>query len=114
MRTTGCEARHAVNNINGQTEAVDLIPNGQFQWRINVAPLSVPMNVKVLVVGSAIGELVNQRWIAVKVKDHRLRFRKQRVEVAIRKAMWMFAAGLKPKEIDNIDKANLQIGKIFP
>ncbi len=46
MRATGCEARHAVNNINGQTEAVDLIPNGQFQWRINVALLAVPMNVK--------------------------------------------------------------------
>ena len=25
----------------------------------------------------------------------------------------MFAAGLKPKEIDNIDKADLQIGKTF-
>src|SRR5712691_3638194 len=68
MRATGCEARHAVNNINGQTEPVDLIPNCQFQWRIDVALLPVSMNVKVLVVGSAIGELVNQRRIAMKVK----------------------------------------------
>lgn len=39
------------------------------------------MNVKVVVVGSAIGEFVNQRRIAVEVKDHRLILGKQRVEV---------------------------------
>jgi len=35
--TDDSETRHAIDGVNGQAEAISLVPDGQFQGRINIA-----------------------------------------------------------------------------
>ena len=77
------QARHAVDDVDGETETVDLVFDGQFQRRVDIALFLVAAYVQIPVVGAAVGEAVDQPGIAVEVKNDRLVEGKQAVEVAV-------------------------------
>ena len=74
---------HAVDDVDGQVEAVDLVVDRQLQRRVDVALLLVAADVQVVVVRAAVGQPVDQPGIAVEVEDDRLVVGEQRVEVAV-------------------------------
>ena len=114
MRANPLQLRDAVNRVDCETEPVGLVVNCQFHWRVDVALLFVTAHMQVSVVRAAVGEAVNQPGIAVEVKDDRLVRRKQRIEVRIRQAMWMFCARLQLEQINHVDESDLQVGEIVP
>ncbi len=76
---------HAVDDIDDQVEAVDLIADGQFHRRVYVAILLVAAHMNIAAVGTAIGQPVDQIGIAVEVEDYRFVFGEQAVEVGVGK-----------------------------
>ncbi|AFT89994.1 hypothetical protein BUPH_08224 (plasmid) [Paraburkholderia phenoliruptrix BR3459a] len=57
MRGPPLQTRHAVEHIDHQIEAVDLIQYRQFERRVDVALLLVAAYVQMLVIAEPIGEL---------------------------------------------------------
>src|SRR5258705_552211 len=64
------ETGHPVDGVDGQTEAVSLITNGEFQRRVDVTLFLVTTYVNVVLAGPAVGEAMDQQRGTVKVKDH--------------------------------------------
>ena len=60
VRAGIAQTRHAIDHVDGEGEAVDLIVDREFQRRVDVALLLVAAHVHVVVIGAAVGELVNQ------------------------------------------------------
>src|SRR5262249_12834501 len=50
------QARHAIDHVYREAEAVDLVLNGEIEWRVDVAPLLVAADVQVPVVGAPVGQ----------------------------------------------------------
>src|SRR5258707_9357694 len=82
-RPDDTETRHAVDRINGQTEAVGLVANRQFERRVDVALLLITANMYVMLMRAAVGETVDQPRIGVEVEDDRLARGEERFEFAI-------------------------------
>ena len=78
------QSRHAVNDIDGEVEAVDLVTNRQFQRSIDVSPLHISTHVNVDMICAPIGELVNEPRISMEIEDNRLVRSEKRVKVAVR------------------------------
>ena len=74
MSSLVAQRRDAVDDVNCQVEAVDLVQDGELQRGVDVALLLVAAHMDIAVIVTAIGELVNQPGIAVEVEDHRLVF----------------------------------------
>jgi hypothetical protein len=55
------ETRHPVNRIDGQAEAIGLIPDGQLQRRVDVALFLVAAHMDVVLTWPAVGEAVDHR-----------------------------------------------------
>ena len=111
VRGGGLQAGHAVDHVDGEVEAVDLIEDRELERRVDVALLLVAAHVDVVVVVAAIGELVDERGVAVEVEDDRLVEGEERVEVAIGEAVRMLGVGHEAEEIDDVDEANLEVGE---
>ena len=47
-------------------------------------------------------------------ENHRLIDGEQRIEISVRQSMWMFTCRLKRHQVDHVDDANLEIGKVLP
>src|SRR6202008_4331214 len=94
MRADALKARNAVDNIAGEMKAVEVVQNGHVERRCRGALFLVAADMKILVIGAAISQPVNQPGIAVVSKDDWLIDGKERIEFAIRKAMRMFCGGL--------------------
>jgi hypothetical protein len=69
------QGRHAINHIDSQTEPIDLILNSQIQRRVDVSLFLVTAHVEILVIGTSIGQTMDQPGIAVKVEDDGFIFR---------------------------------------
>jgi hypothetical protein len=63
----------------------------------------------IMVIGPAIG----QPRIGVEIEDDRLIGSEQRIELVVGETVWMFGAGHQPKQIDDIDEAQLQLRKML-
>ena len=72
VRAGIAQTRHAVDHVDGELEAVDLVDDREFERRVDVALLLVAVNVDVLVIRAAVGELVDERRVRVEVEDDRL------------------------------------------
>ena len=72
VRAGHLQCRNAVDHVDGQAEAVDLVLDRQFQRRVDAAFFLVAAHVEVLVVGAAVGQAVDQPGVAVEVEDDRL------------------------------------------
>ena len=64
-----CRRGHAVDDVDGEVEAVDLVEDGELERRVDVALLLVAAHVDVVVVLAAVGELVDERGVGVEVED---------------------------------------------
>src|ERR1022692_1198238 len=113
MRPDGLQTRNAVDDIDGQVEAIHLVDNRQFQWSIDVALFFISAHVNVLVIGAAVGELMDEGSIGVKVEDYGLVGGKQRIEVAVGESMRMFGRRHEAEEIDGVDEADLQVREVL-
>src|SRR5262245_31607482 len=89
VRARDPQARDAIDDVDGETEAVDLVANGEIERRVDVALLFVAAHVQVLVIGAPVGQSMDQPGIAVEVEDDRLVCGEQAVEVPVRETMWM-------------------------
>src|SRR6185503_9568644 len=67
--TNRLEPGYTVDGIDSQSEACYFIIDGQFERRVNVAPLLIAAHVQVLVIGSVVTEPVDQPGITVEVED---------------------------------------------
>ena len=54
------QLRHAVDHVDGQAEAIDLVLDGQIERRVDVSFFLVAAHVQVLVIGPPIGQAVDQ------------------------------------------------------
>src|SRR4051812_48435591 len=104
---------HPIDYVNRQSEAIDFVVDGQLHRRIDVAAFFVAAHVQVPVICAAVSQPVNQPGVTVKVKDDRLIGGEQAVEIAISQSVRMVAVALHLEEVNDVDKANLQIRKFF-
>ena len=65
----GSQARHAIHDVSGQVEAIEIVEHGHVEGGGRGAFLLIATNVQIGVVLAAIGEAVNQPRIAVIGKD---------------------------------------------
>ena len=72
MCAAGMKARDAVDYIDRQVKAIDLIENGELEWSVNVALLLISTHMEVAMIRSSVRELMNERSISMEVEDHRL------------------------------------------
>lgn len=72
MGTRHLESGHAIDHVNRDAKAIDLVGHRQIQRRVDVAFFFVATHMDVVMVGPPVGEAVDQPGIAVKVKDYRL------------------------------------------
>lgn len=70
-------------------------------------------DVDVAVVGAAVGQPLVQPWVSVISEDHWLVFGEQIVKIEFAQAVQMFARGLEPHEVDNVDDANFLLGQML-
>ena len=56
----GREAWDAIDDVDGDIEAIDLIEDGEFEGRVDVALFFVAADVNVVVISAAVGEFVNE------------------------------------------------------
>ena len=66
------QARHAVDDINGEAEPIDLVFDSQFQWRVDIALFLVATYMQIVVIGAAIRQPVDQPGISVEIENDRL------------------------------------------
>ena len=103
----------AVDDIDRQVEAVDLIADRQFQWRVDIAFFFVAAYVNIRVVGPPISELVNQPRVSVKIENHRLVPSKQRIEIAIGQPVRVLRIVLQAEQINDVHKADLEVREML-
>src|SRR5262249_31991971 len=82
------KTRHPIDDVDGDAEAVDLVLDGQIERRVDVALLFVAAHVHVSVIGTAVGQPMDQPRIAVGVEDDRLVPRGHAVENSVPQAAW--------------------------
>src|SRR5262249_55437180 len=109
VRAGRLELRHAVDHIDGQSEAVDFVIDCQLHRGIDVAVFLIAAYVQVVVVGAVVWQPVNEPGIAVEVENKWFVHGKEAVEVAVAQAVGMLAIGLHLEQIDDIYKADFQI-----
>jgi hypothetical protein len=73
----------AVDGVHGQAEAIDLIFDGQFHRRVDIALLFVPAHLKIVVICAPIRQFVNEPGITVEIEDYRAIHGKERIEFAV-------------------------------
>src|SRR5688572_468582 len=56
---------YAVDDVDGDAEAVDLILDGQIERRVDVALFFVAAHVQVVVIGAPVGQAMNEPGIAM-------------------------------------------------
>ena len=100
------EAGNTIDDVDRQTKPVYLVLNGQSQGRVDTAFLSITVHVHVVVVGTAVGQFVDQGGVTMEVEDNRLIICKQRVEVTVRQPMRVLRCGLKPEQINHVDETD--------
>ncbi len=77
------QRRHTIDDVDGEVEAVDLIQDGEFERGVDVALFLVSTHVDVVVIFSAIGELVDQCSVGVEVEDYGFVESEEAVELAV-------------------------------
>ena len=72
MRPTRLKGRNAVDCVHRQSKSVDLVLDGQFHRRIDVALLLVAADVEIIVVVPPISQAMDQPRVGMEIEDDRL------------------------------------------
>ncbi len=75
---------HTVDNIDDQMETRSFVQHRQFERSIDVTLFLVTAHVQVIMSLEAVRELVDEPWIAMKVKNDRFIRSEQAVELSFR------------------------------
>ena len=88
ISAAGAEVRQLEEHGLDEVEAVDFVLDADVERGRDGAFLVVAMNVEVVVV-AAIGQLVDEGWVAVEVEDDWLVFGEEHIELLIAKTVFM-------------------------
>src|SRR5205814_10184668 len=113
IRGARSELRHAVDRIADEVEAIKIIQHAHVERRRRRPFLFVAAYVNVRVTFTPISQPMNEPRIAVKGEDNRLVRREERVEFVVGQTMRMLARRLQLHQIDNIDDADFQLGRVL-
>src|SRR5262245_28800766 len=105
---------HAVDDVHGQAEAVNLVLDSQIKRRVDVPLFLVAAYVDVRMIGAPVGQAMDQRRIAVEIEDDRLINGEQTVEVPVREAVRVLAGGQELVQVHHVDEAYLQRREVLP
>ena len=105
------QPRHPIDHVDHQVEARRSVQHRQLQRRVDVPLLAVAVDVQVLLALEAVGELVDQRRVAVEVEDDRLVGGEQAVELAFRRPVRVIRDRMQLEQVDDVDEAQLEIGE---
>ena len=86
IRAAVAKLRQAQQNVLDEVEAVDIILHAHIERRGDGALLPVAANVQVAVM-TAVGQLMNERRVAVEGEDDRLILGEQSIVISVRQAM---------------------------
>src|SRR3954452_15321857 len=103
------EAGNAVNDVDDEVEAVDVVAHCHIEGRSHRALFLVAADVHVDMIVASVRESMDQPRIAMEGKDDRLVAREQRVELAVRHAVRMLGLLLQPHQVHDVDEAHLQV-----
>src|SRR4051812_34718778 len=99
MRADVVQLRYTIDDVDCQSESIDLVFNRQFHRCVDVAALFVAAYVQVSMIRAAVRQTVNQPWIAMEVEDDRFVGGEQAVEIAIVQPVRMLAMALHLEEV---------------
>ena len=91
----GAQTRHAVDDVDDQVEAVEIIQHHHVERRRGRPFFLVPANVQLMVIGPAIRQAMDQPGIAVEGEDDRLVPGEQDIEILVAQAVRMLALRLQ-------------------
>ena len=86
------EARHAVDHVHHQVEAVEVVEHHHVERRRGGALLLVAAHVELVVVGAPVGEAVDQPGVAVEGEDDRPVGGEEGVELGVGEAVGVLAS----------------------
>jgi len=103
----------AVDGENSQAVSVGLVADSKLERGVNVALLLVTTNAHALLSLALVGKTVDQPRVGVEVENNRLVIGKDGIVLGVGQTVWMIAIGLQLEQVDDIDEANLQLGKML-
>ena len=113
MRASHLQARYAIYDVDGQAEAINLVPNGQVERSIDIAFFFVTPYVQVPVVGAPVCQPVYQPGVAMEVKDDGFVDGEQTVEVAVRRPCGCSVEGVSLNRSTTLTKRIFRVGKYW-
>ena len=102
VSTRHFEFGHAIDNVDRNTEAVNLVANRQLKRCVDASLLFVTAHVQIVVVVAAVSQTMDHPGIGMEIEDDRLIEREQAVKVAIGQTVWMLCIRLQPEEIHHV------------
>lgn len=107
------QRRNTVNCIHRQAISIRLVSNRQLERGIDVALLFVSPHMQVGGSRTLVGQTMNEEGIRVEVEYDGAIGGEDGAVLAIRETVRMIFVGYELKEIDDIDKAHLEVGNVF-
>lgn len=104
---------HPFDHVRREMESIHIVEEHHVERRRSGAFFFVPADVKVLVIGPAIREAMDQPGIAVIRENDGLIGRKEGVKVLIRQPVWVLGLILELHQVHNIDHPNFQLGHVL-
>ena len=105
--------RQAVDGVHHEVEAIQVVQHRHVEGRGDGALFLVTADVKVAVVGAAVGEPVDQPRVAMEGEDHRPVLGEELVEVHVAQAMGMLDLRLQLHQVDDVHHADFQVGQML-
>nr|POE99400.1 hypothetical protein CFP56_52792 [Quercus suber] len=102
-----------INRENRQRESITLVPDGEFERRIDVALLLVSPHVHEPLTLTVVGQAMHEPRVRVEVEHHRLVVGEDGGILLVCESVWMIAVRDELEEIHHVDEPNLEIGEIF-
>ena len=102
------EMRDALEDVEGEVEAVEVVADGHVERCGGGAFLLVAADVEVVVVRTAVGEAVDEPRVAVVGEDDGTVSGEERVEFAVVEPVGMLAGRLQGEQVDHVDDPDPQ------
>ena len=102
MSRRGTERRHAVDHIDDEVVAIEVVEHDHVEGRGRRAFLLVSADVDVGVIGAPVRQTMNQPGVAVVREYHGPVFRENLVELRIGQTVRMLVRRLEPHEVNHV------------
>lgn len=102
------QALDLINRQDSKTESIRLVPDRQFQRRIDIALLLVPTHMHQVLPGPRVSKAVHKPRVRVEAEHDRAIVRENRFVFCIRQAMRMVPIRLQLEQIHDVYKPDLQ------